>query len=359
MNPTLSLIPSLEEAALAACLILPLLLLRQLAHFIHSTLPPSARHAGWWRVLPPILMVLYCLILAALARHYGLPAAWSDSARVWLAHTLLAVSVSAMIVLLGSVVLRHGRREGRRLQALIPLLEHEAGMRAATEQSLQESRNTLRELAAHQEQIREAERKRIAAEIHDDLGQNLLALRLDVATLRSRTGARHQRLARRIDEVLANIDATVRSMRSIMNRLRPPVLDIGLVAAADWQVAEFRRTSGVACAFEAEACDDQLDETQSTTLFRILQDALLYVGRHSQVTRVQISLYADNGRVILSVRDNGVGFYPNNRRKTSRFILLGIRERAATLGGELTVQDIEGAGSELHVSVPIQRPLPH
>jgi signal transduction histidine kinase len=278
------------------------------------------------------------------------PAVGGDAAL----HGIAAAVLLAGAALLVRLVIRAPNvPAAARLQRFIEQLEHEVDVRRTAERSLHEAQDTLRQLAAHQEQIREEERKRIAREIHDDLGQNLMALRLDVTMLQNRTGHRHRILARRVDMALGNIDATIRSVRSIMNHLRPPVLDIGLVAAAEWQVAEFRRSTGVACEFEAEQCDDGLSDTQATAVFRILQDALLHVRRHSQITRVHIALRARDGFLYLDMRDNGVGIYPNNRRRASTLTLMGMAERAHSLGGELVIEDIEGSGSELRLVIPI------
>jgi signal transduction histidine kinase len=269
-------------------------------------------------------------------------------------HSVVAAVLLAGAALLLRLVIRAPNvPAAARLERFIEQLEHEVDIRRTAEGSLHEAQDTLRQLAAHQEQIREEERKRIAREIHDDLGQNLMALRLDVNMLQNRTGTRHRILARRVDMALGNIDATIRSVRSIMNHLRPPVLDIGLVAAAEWQVAEFRRSTGVACEFEAEQCDDGLSDTQATAVFRILQDALHHVRRHSQITRVHIALFAREGLLHLDMRDNGVGIYPNNRRRASTLALLGMAERAHSLGGELVIEEIEGRGSELRLVIPI------
>jgi signal transduction histidine kinase len=278
-----------------------------------------------------------------------------DAALQWIVAAALFAGAALLVRLL---VRAPNVPAAARLQRFISQLEHEVDVRRKAEQSLHEAQDTLRQLAAHQEQIREEERKRIAREIHDDLGQNLMALRLDVSMLQNRTGTRHRILARRVDMALGNIDATIRSVRSIMNHLRPPVLDMGLVAAAEWQVAEFRRSTGVACQFEAEQCDDGLSDAQATAVFRILQDALLHVRRHSQITRLHIALHERDGLLHLDLRDNGVGIYPNNRRRASVLTLMGMAERAHSLGGELVIEELEGCGSELRLVIPVHADTP-
>jgi signal transduction histidine kinase len=346
------IITALRWAAVVMCATIPLAMLwarwRQRGH-----------EDGQWidRNLPLIAALLFLCGGGLLIATKTLPGAdsWVDA----VLHVLIAAALLMWAAMLYRLATRSpGVPAAARLQRFIEQLEHEVEVRRKAERSLHDAQDTLRQLAAHQEQIREEERKRIAREIHDDLGQNLMALRIDVTMLQNRTGSRHPILARRVDMVLGNIDATIRSVRSIMNHLRPPVLDIGLVAAADWQIAEFRRTSGVACEFEVEQCDADLSDAQATAVFRILQDALLHVGRHSQITRLHIALRSRDGLLLLNMRDNGVGIYPNNRRRTNTFSLMGMMERAHALGGELVIEDIQGRGSELRLVIPIYSRTP-
>lgn len=347
--------PSLHVAAALACLAIPLALLWAAWRQRQLRMPKEDRGGMINRTL---LLLAASLFFCGAGFLFLVGSAAFPEPNVWLdvaLHLLIAMALFAAAAALYRLAVQAPRvPTAARLQRLIGQLEHEVEVRTQAERSLHEAQDTLRQLAAHQEQIREEERKRIAREIHDELGQNLMALRLDVTMLQSRVGTRHPILARRVDMVLSNIDTTIRSMRGIMNNLRPAVLDIGLVAAADWQISEFRRSSGVACEFEAEPCDGELDDAQATGVFRILQDALLHAGRHSQITRLHIALRARQGRLLLNVRDNGVGSYPNNRRRASTFILMGMRERAHSLGGELIMEDIKGAGAELRLAIPIR-----
>jgi signal transduction histidine kinase len=239
------------------------------------------------------------------------------------------------------------------LRNVIRQLEHEIVERKHAEEALRQSEATLRELAAYQEKIREEERKRIAREIHDELGQNLLALRIDISMLHARTGAAHPRLKERAKTALDYIDTTMKSVRTIMNNLRPAVLDIGLPAAIEWQVSEFRRLTGIACELAIEDRELELGDQNATAIFRILQESLTNVSRHSQATQVRIALYIDGGRLSMTVKDNGVGIYPGNRRKANTFGLVGIRERITMLGGELTIDSIPNQGTVLKMSIPM------
>lgn len=224
--------------------------------------------------------------------------------------------------------------------------------RKKVEEALQHSRQMLRHLISYQERVREDERKRIAREIHDDLGQNLLALRIDVSMLHTRTGTAHPKLNERVGIALSHIDATMKAVRAAINNLRPTVLDLGLNAAIEWQVQDFQRRSGIACELAMED-DFRLDDNRATALFRILQESLNNVIRHAQASHVQIDLYRDDEKLLMTIADNGVGLYPDCRRKANSFGLVGIQERINALGGELEIDSGPDKGTTLIVSLPL------
>jgi len=214
----------------------------------------------------------------------------------------------------------------------------------------------LRQLALHLQVIKEEERKRIAREIHDEMGQNLLALRIDVSMLHAHTAGTHPRLHAKVETVLANIDNTIKSVRAIINNLRPVVLDLGLHASFQWQLKEFERRTGITCELFAKAdeLDEGLTEEQTTTLFRILQESLTNVARHANASCVNIALDRKNGYLKMSIADDGVGMYPRDRRKSKSFGLLGIRERISAIGGELTVESVLDQGTVLKIIIPLE-----
>jgi PAS domain S-box-containing protein len=235
-------------------------------------------------------------------------------------------------------------------------LTQEVVERKRAEAELQESREQLRKLAEHLETVKEEERKRIARDIHDELGQNLLALRIDISMLGARTGERHARLRRRVDAALENVDTTIRSVRGIMNELRPAVLDLGLQAALEWQAGEFRKRSGLACtlALPSEAVFAAIKPEMEIVLFRALQEALSNVRRHAGASRVGITLAAREGRLRFSVTDNGVGIAPQHRGKSESFGLIGMAQRVAALGGRLDLgQYVPGGGCTLTIDLDL------
>jgi PAS domain S-box-containing protein len=260
-----------------------------------------------------------------------------------------------------AVIKAHEQLEARVLERTADLvyaneqLKLEIEERKRVEEELLQSKEQLRQLTIHQESVKEGERKRIAREIHDDLGQNLLALRIDVSLLHARTARAHPRLHERTSATLQIIDATMKSVRAIINNLRPSTLDIGLQAAIEWQVKEFERRSGIGCKLlvDHKNFDLSLDDRIATGIFRIVQESLTNVSRHANASQVNIKLQRDKENLFLQVIDNGVGIPQGCRRKANSFGLIGMQERVSQMGGVLTVDNVEEGGTALTISVPI------
>jgi signal transduction histidine kinase len=248
-------------------------------------------------------------------------------------------------------------RNTARLENMVAKLRREVAERIRTGQELQKSQESLRQLAAYQEQVKEDERKRIAREIHDDLGQNLMALRIEVSILQVKTADAHPLLHEKITFALHHIDNTIKAVRTIINNLRPSVLDLGLHAAIEWQVNEFSRRTGITCtiANNDDATDFELDDQRATALFRILQESLTNVARHAQASYVEVALQRQDDMFRMRIRDDGVGIYPGCRRKPNSFGLLGIGERVSMLGGDFSVDGGPGEGTVLCISIPIEK----
>jgi signal transduction histidine kinase len=242
---------------------------------------------------------------------------------------------------------------------MIRQLEHEIAERSNAEQELQKSRELLRQLAAYQEQVKEDERKRIAREIHDELGQNLMALRIDVSLLQARTGDTHPKLNEKARYMLGHIDMSIKAVKSIINNLRPSVLDLGLHAAIEWQVKEFERRTGICCELIMDDGNAEpiLDDHRATALFRILQESLTNVARHAQATLVNVEVRREGDKYLMKIADNGVGIFPGCRRKPNSFGLIGIGERVGMLKGEFSVDSIPGQGTVLTIRVPAELAL--
>ena len=242
------------------------------------------------------------------------------------------------------------------LTAANRLLTMEIAERKRTEAALHQSREQLRKLAVHLETVKEEERKRIARDIHDELGQNLLALRIDISLLVARSSTRQPRLHRRAQGALDQLDSTIRSVRGIMNDLRPAVLDLGLQAGLEWQVAEFRKRSGLTChlSLPPEGAFAAIGPEVEIVLFRSLQEALTNVRRHAQASYVAVALRVHEGRLTFSVADNGIGMAPEERAKSDSFGLIGMAQRVQALGGHLEVAPyLAGGGCRLTLSLDL------
>ena len=218
---------------------------------------------------------------------------------------------------------------------------------------LQLSHQKLRRLADHAYQIKELERKRIAREIHDDLGQSLLALRIEAELLAGRTRGTHNHLHKRARATLLQIDTTIKSVRQIINDLRPTVLDLGLSAAVEWQVDQFQKRTGIRCEIQDDHGEIALPDHCATAFFRILQESLTNIVRHANATHVKVALRLNGGWLSLTVRDNGCGLPPGGRNKYGSFGLVGIEERIVILGGTCAVFSEPAGGTTVMVSAPV------
>ncbi len=267
----------------------------------------------------------------------------------WLA--MLAGLVSTMLLYALFQMLSSSRRHA------VALAQSMTKELRESEAKLQLSNENLRRLGAHAEHIKEEERRRIAREIHDDLGQNLLALRIEADMLSARTGARQPRLHARVRETVNQIDATIKSVRQIINDLRPNVLDLGLSAAVDWQISEFRRRTGIRCELLETHQDIEVSDQCATALFRILQESLSNILRHAEATEVKVVLRVERDWIWMSVSDNGIGLHPTGRRKPGSFGLVGIEERINILGGTFHIHSEDGAGTTVRVAVPMRDAL--
>jgi signal transduction histidine kinase len=267
----------------------------------------------------------------------------------WLA--MLAGFVSTMLLYILFQTLSSSRRNA------VALAQNMTKELRASEAKLQMSNENLRRLGAHAEKIKEEERKRIAREIHDDLGQNLLALRIEADMLSSRTGQRHPRLHTRARATVTQIDATIKSVRQIINDLRPNVLDLGLNAAVDWQIAEFRRRTGIECDLVETHPEIAVSDHCATALFRILQESLSNILRHAHATQVRVVLHVEHNWILMSVGDNGIGLHPSGHHKPGSFGLVGIEERINILGGTFRIYSNPGGGTIIRVAVPMREGL--
>lgn len=215
------------------------------------------------------------------------------------------------------------------------------------------SRARLAELSAHTDRVKEQERTRIAREIHDELGGNLTAIKMAVAMLAARidSAGADPALRDKTDYVDALVDRTIEAIHRISLDLRPAVLDLGLVAALEWQVGEFARQSGVEAQFSSNRRELELDNDQATALFRIAQEALTNIAKHAKASKVSVKLARQRHHVSLKIADNGAGIRPADRSKPASFGLRGMAERARALGGTLTLSHAAGGGTVVAIKI--------
>ena len=222
----------------------------------------------------------------------------------------------------------------------------------------------LRMLPERLEAAREEERTNIAREIHDELGQALTALKLDIAWIarRMKAGAGNgsaEEVSRKLDEMAHSTDDIISNVRRISSELRPGILDsVGLRAALEWQAEDFARRTGVPCVVKSDVGELQLERSLSTAVFRIFQEALTNVTRHASATRVDVHLRLERGMLKLDIADDGVGV-PEISPRNSSLGLLGMRERARRCGGECTIRRRSPRGTIVSVSVPLRFPKEH
>jgi PAS domain S-box-containing protein len=223
------------------------------------------------------------------------------------------------------------------------------------EQELRASSEQLRNLAAHLLSVREEERARISREVHDELGQSLTAVKMDLAWLAGRLPGRNGQLLKRIRSTRQLADSIIQSIRRISTELRPAVLDLGLAAAVEWQVQDFEARSGIQCKVRL-LTREVVASNASTAMFRIFQETLTNVARHAKATRAEVVLQKQRDRLVLLIHDNGRGFDQADPSLSKSLGLLGMRERAAILGGRVNISSAPGKGTTVTAWIPLASP---
>ncbi len=226
--------------------------------------------------------------------------------------------------------------------------------RERVELELKRSQELFRNLSTHLQMVREEERTRIAREIHDDMGQALTVLKIDLSWLNNRLAKNQEALRDKTKSMQALIDETIQTVHKVSEDLRPGILDdFGLPAAIEWNAEEFEKRTGIKC--KPIFCPKEFDlcKEKSTALFRIVQESLTNIIRHANATEVEINLSKKKGIIVLEIQDNGKGITEAAITNPRSFGLIGIRERAHSLGGEVDIAGIRDAGTRLTVRMPI------
>lgn len=222
------------------------------------------------------------------------------------------------------------------------------------QQEMADSRQRLRDLAAQGDAMREYERKNIAREVHDELGQVLTALRMDITYASMKFGAADADLLDRLQGMRVLVDRAIQGVRNVATNLRPSALDMGLVPALEWLGGDFQRHAGIACQLDLGSPSVDMPEHRAIGVFRIVQESLTNVSRYAQAKSVCISLRQEEGQLVLQIRDDGRGFDMAASARGGSFGLLGMQERALALGGELTVSSVLGEGTTITARLPLQ-----
>jgi signal transduction histidine kinase len=220
------------------------------------------------------------------------------------------------------------------------------------EQTITQSHLQLRKLTSHLQKIREEERKFIAREIHDELGQLITALKIDIGFTNKKIKQALPQLSNRLEETMQLTDKLIKKIRRISTSLRPSLLDdIGLIAAIEWECKELQLKSGITCIFEKEEVEMSLSAEQKTNLYRIFQESITNIIRHANASFIKIKLQKKNKRIYLHVEDNGKGFDFNNQIKTLG--ILGMKERVTALNGEFILKTALQQGTIIVVKIPV------
>lgn len=220
-----------------------------------------------------------------------------------------------------------------------------------TEAALKESRRQLRSMVASKEETLEHERKVIAREIHDELGQLLTGLKMDLSVLKLQC-AELPKAQGVIADMNAVVERTFEVVRSVATSLRPSVLNIGLVPALEWLVEDFSLRWDTPCHLDIHGQERDLDENRSTAIFRVVQESLTNIARHAQAQHVWVDLHFEPAQVQVSIRDDGVGFAQTPAAEPHGFGLLGMRERMLSIGGQFNIDSTVGQGSTVSIVVP-------
>jgi PAS domain S-box-containing protein len=236
----------------------------------------------------------------------------------------------------------------------ITLVVRETSKHKRTEEKLRASGKRLRDLAAHVETVLEEERTRVAREIHDELGQALTALRLDMAWVAKKIRG-DRTTKKKLTEMMADVDDTIKRVRRISSDLRPPILDdLGIVPAIEWQLAQFRKRTKIRTELLCSEEGINLSSTAAAAVFRVIQEALPNVVRHARASKVSVKIEQVGGQVHIHIADNGKGMKRSDESVLKGLGITGMKERISRLGGRFQIYSEQGRGTRLDITVPLE-----
>jgi signal transduction histidine kinase len=219
---------------------------------------------------------------------------------------------------------------------------------------LEKSRRELVELTAHIHKIKEQERSAIAREIHDDLGGNLTAIKMGLSTMMKRLADGKPILLEQAESLKSIVDGTFDAIHRISSDLRPNVLDLGIVAAIEWQAKQFEKQLAITCTFTCNQSEISVTTDQGITLFRIFQESLSNIAKHANASHVVVDLTADAHDVVMTISDDGIGIKSSDTLKIDSFGLRGMRERVTALQGTFNVTQSKKQGTVVSIRLPTE-----
>jgi PAS domain S-box-containing protein len=223
------------------------------------------------------------------------------------------------------------------------------------EKELQRSHKLLEKLNQHLLEVRENERSQIALNLHDDLGQKLTAINLDIAWLKCRIGVQSKPVREKLEDMSLMIKESVESIREISSFLRPAILfDLGLVTAINYQLKNFEKQTGIKCIFNCDPQDIVLDESISIVIFRILQESLTNIARHSGATETVVALKRTGTNIMVMIKDNGIGIAKDKINSISSLGIAGIKERIKSIDGKIIIGSEKGTGTRIKIVIPVK-----
>jgi signal transduction histidine kinase len=273
----------------------------------------------------------------------------------WEGDLIKTAKDSRRVVVSGRWALQRGKR-GAPPRVLV--VNSDITERKQGEEMVILQREQLRALADRLQRVREEDRKKVARDLHDEIGQILTSIKMDMKWISRRLPDSEGEVRNRLQESLQSVDEGVKSVRAICSRLRPGVLDdLGLAAAIEWQAGEFESRNSVRCRVSVPPVDLHMDGDRATAAFRIFQECLTNVIRHAQAKLVLVNLCQEDESIVLVVEDDGVGFVEPDLSNTAGSLgLLGMKERAQACGGDVRISSSPGNGTTVTIRVPLDAP---